>query len=75
MVYSLSLDALYSQAANDAVQQAVSLGIHFVVAAGNYGDDACKYSPASAAGAITVGAICRNDSVAEYSNYGTCVDL
>jgi cerevisin len=51
------------------------LGIHFVIAAGNYGEDACKYSPGSTPGAITVGAIDQDDSVSYYSNFGKCVDM
>lgn len=66
---------MYSQAANDAIEEAVALGIHVVIAAGNYGEDACKYSPGSAPGAITVGAIDQNDAIAYYSNFGKCVDL
>ncbi|KAL9550941.1 hypothetical protein MBANPS3_004488 [Mucor bainieri] len=74
-IVNLSLGALYSQATNDAIQEAISLGIHFVIAAGNYGEDACKYSPGSAPGAITVGAIDEDDSVSYYSNFGKCVDI
>jgi cerevisin len=43
--------------------------------AGNYGEDACKYSPGSTPGAITVGAIDKDDSVSYYSNFGKCVDM
>lgn len=74
-IVNLSLGALYSQATNDAVEEAMSLGIHFSIAAGNYGEDACKYSPGSTPGAITVGAIDRDDSVSYYSNFGKCVDI
>ncbi|ORY98896.1 peptidase S8/S53 domain-containing protein [Syncephalastrum racemosum] len=64
-----------SVAANDAIEQATVLGIHVVIAAGNYGEDACKYSPGSAPTAVTVGAIDSDDAVAKYSNFGACVDL
>ncbi|KAG2199498.1 hypothetical protein INT47_009952, partial [Mucor saturninus] len=74
-IVNLSLGALYSQATNDAIAQAMSLGIHFAVAAGNYGEDACLYSPGSTPGAITVGAIDEDDSVSYYSNFGKCVDI
>ncbi|KAI8067414.1 peptidase S8/S53 domain-containing protein [Thamnidium elegans] len=74
-IVNLSLGALYSQATNDAIEQALGLGIHFSVAAGNYGEDACLYSPGSTPGAITVGAIDQDDSVAYYSNFGQCVDI
>ncbi|KAI7883255.1 subtilisin-like protein [Lichtheimia hyalospora FSU 10163] len=74
-VVNLSLGADFNQVANDAIAQAVSLGIHVVVAAGNYGEDACKYSPGSAPQAITVGAIDQDDAIAYYSNFGKCVDI
>ncbi|KAI8644566.1 peptidase S8/S53 domain-containing protein, partial [Parasitella parasitica] len=74
-IVNLSLGAIYSQATNDAIQEAIALGIHFVIAAGNYGEDACKYSPGSTPGAMTVGAIDQDDSVSYYSNFGKCVDI
>jgi cerevisin len=43
--------------------------------AGNYGEDACLYSPGSTPGAVTVGAIDQDDTVAYYSNFGKCVDM
>ncbi|CEG71986.1 hypothetical protein RMATCC62417_07619 [Rhizopus microsporus] len=74
-IVNLSLGALYSQPTNDAITAAMSLGIHFSIAAGNYGEDACKYSPGSTPGAITVGAFDQDDSVSYYSNFGKCVDI
>ena len=47
-----------------------------MVAAGNDSTDACTQSPASALSALTVGAsdfVSNSDSVADYSNYGTCL--
>jgi cerevisin len=72
---SLSLGAFYSQPTNDAITEAIGLGIHFSIAAGNYGEDACRYSPGSTPGAITVGAFDEDDSVSYYSNFGKCVDM
>ncbi|KAI8381582.1 peptidase S8/S53 domain-containing protein [Radiomyces spectabilis] len=74
-IINLSVGALYSQATNEAIEEAISLGLHVTVAAGNYGEDACLYSPGSAQGAVTVGAIDEDDSVAYYSNFGKCVDI
>ncbi|OAD77940.1 hypothetical protein PHYBLDRAFT_108531, partial [Phycomyces blakesleeanus NRRL 1555(-)] len=74
-IVNLSLGAMRSQATNDAVEQAIAMGLHFTIAAGNYGEDACLYSPGSARGAITVGAIDEDDSVSYYSNFGKCVDI
>lgn len=47
----------------------------FAVAAGNDNRDACKYSPAAAEQAITVGASNLRDERAYFSNYGKCVDV
>jgi serine protease len=46
-----------------------------IVAAGNSNRNACNYSPASAAAAVTVGATDSTDTRASYSNYGTCLDI
>ncbi|KAI9252662.1 peptidase S8/S53 domain-containing protein [Sporodiniella umbellata] len=67
--------SIVNQPTNDAITQAISLGIHFSIAAGNYGEDACQYSPGSTSGAITVGAFDEDDSVSYYSNFGKCVDI
>jgi subtilisin family serine protease len=50
---------------------------HFyvVVAAGNEDNDACKVSPASANGVLTVMASDRDDTRAYFSNYGKCADI
>lgn len=45
------------------------------VIAGNQGKDACKYSPASVKGALVVGAMDKDDSIASYSNFGSCVSI
>ncbi|GAB5586042.1 hypothetical protein Unana1_00942 [Umbelopsis nana] len=74
-IVNLSLSGNYSQTTNDAIQEAIDAGIHFAIAAGNEGVDACEFSPASSPNAITVGASNQNDTVASYSNYGRCVDL
>ncbi|KAF8457490.1 peptidase S8/S53 domain-containing protein [Terfezia claveryi] len=50
-------------------------GLHFAVAAGNDNSDACDYSPAAAADAVTVGASTLADERAYFSNYGKCVDI
>lgn len=51
------------------------LGIHFSIAAGNDGKDACQFSPASTPGAMTVGATDKDDTIASYSNFGPCVAI
>ncbi|KAF9304837.1 serine protease, partial [Mortierella antarctica] len=55
--------------------EAMRLGVHFAIAAGNDGKDACQFSPASTPGAMTVGATDQDDTIASYSNYGPCVAI
>jgi serine protease len=74
-VINISIEAGSSQSLIDAVDRAVASGITVVVAAGNNSGDACNYSPANAANAITVGATSKNDFIASFSNQGPCVDL
>lgn len=72
---SLSLGAEFNQPTNEAIQEAMRLGIHFSIAAGNDGKDACQFSPASTPGAMTVGATDEEDTIASYSNFGPCVTI
>lgn len=74
-VASMSLGGGFSQLINDAVADLVTHGVVVVVAAGNDADDACRYSPASAPDAITVGSSTISDAPSGFTNYGRCVDL
>lgn len=74
-VVNMSLGGYAMQSVNDAVQDLVNNGVTVAVAAGNWSDDACYYSPASAPAALTVGASNSGDSQAWFSNFGGCVDL
>ena len=77
----MSLGGSTSSTLNAAVENAVSAGVVFVVAAGNNSGDACLKSPASAPNAITVSALDDrptnnlDDPIAYFSNYGSCVDM
>jgi cerevisin len=71
----MSLGGGKSPTLDSAVNGAVSLGLNFVVAAGNDNRDACNYSPAAAENAITVGASTIDDERAWFSNVGPCVDV
>jgi len=74
-VANMSLGGGASNALDDAVRNSVASGVTYVVAAGNSTANACNYSPARVAEAITVGATTTNDSRASYSNFGSCVDI
>ncbi|RZU13249.1 subtilisin family serine protease [Kribbella rubisoli] len=56
-----------SQAVNDITAQTGTL---FVVAAGNEGQDETVGTPGAAASALTVGAVDRNDQLADFSSRG-----
>jgi cerevisin len=74
-VANMSLGGGKSRALDDAVNRAVTSGMHFAVAAGNDNKDACNYSPAAAELAVTVGASTVSDDRAYFSNHGPCVDV
>lgn len=74
-VISMSLGGARSDAENRIVEQAFAEGILTVVAAGNDGADASKYSPASAPNAVTVGAADNTNTRAKFSNFGAVVDI
>jgi subtilisin family serine protease len=79
-VANMSLTGGASTAVNDAVERMFNAGVPVIVAAGNGNrggrqDDACKYSPAGAPRAYTVGATNSNDTKTSWSNYGNCVDI
>ncbi|MGW0521298.1 S8 family serine peptidase [Crossiella sp. NPDC003009] len=70
-----------NQALEDAVRKAISSGVTFVLAAGNSGQDACGFTPARVAEAVTVGATMSSDKRADWpqfnasSNWGSCLDI
>jgi subtilisin family serine protease len=74
-VANMSLGGGASLALDTAVQNAINDGVVMAVAAGNSSANACNYSPARAANAITVGATERTDVRASYSNFGSCLDI
>ncbi len=74
-VINMSLGGAASHSLDLAVNRAIADGISVVVAAGNEGGDACLDSPAEVPAAITVGASTGDDMRADFSNYGSCVDI
>jgi subtilisin family serine protease len=74
-VANMSVGGPSSAALNNAVTRSIAAGVTYAVAAGNDNKNACKYSPSSTPGAITVGATDQSDSRAYFSNFGSCVDI
>jgi len=81
-VANMSLGGPASTATDTAVANGVKAGVTFVVAAGNDNSNACNYSPARVATAITVGATgvedvnnVEVDMRTSFSNYGSCVSI
>ncbi|RAS70749.1 subtilisin family serine protease [Lentzea atacamensis] len=64
-----------SRVLDDAVRASIRAGVSYVVAAGNFNDDSCKYSPQRVTETINVMASARTDARASFSSYGTCSDL
>ncbi|HEX8483477.1 MAG TPA: S8 family serine peptidase [Allosphingosinicella sp.] len=75
-VANMSLAGPASAAVDAAVVNSVAAGVTYAVAAANSHADACNVSPARIPDAITVGAVDpTNDTIAGFSNFGTCLDL
>ncbi|NXY20073.1 PCSK9 convertase, partial [Atrichornis clamosus] len=78
-VVVLPLAGAHSPALNAGCRRMARAGVAMVAAAGNYKDDACRYSPASEPEVITVGATDSEDQPASIgtlgTNFGRCVDL
>ncbi len=74
-VANLSLGGADDAALNDAICKAIAAGVVVVVAAGNESQPACFGSPARVVQAYTVAATDRDDTPADFTNNGPCVDL
>ncbi|HEV2150476.1 MAG TPA: S8 family peptidase [Longimicrobiaceae bacterium] len=75
-VANMSLGGGANSAVDQAVQNSISAGVTYAIAAGNSnGANACNYSPARVGAALTVGATTSSDARASYSNIGSCLDL
>lgn len=78
-VANMSLGGGASASVDAALSNMIADGVATAVAAGNGNQggrqqDACKYSPARVATAMTIGATNSSDVKASWSNYGPCVD-
>lgn len=74
-VANMSLGGGPSTALDNAVRNSIADGVVYAIAAGNSNRNACNFSPARTAEAITVGATTSTDARASYSNKGSCLDL
>jgi subtilisin family serine protease len=74
-VANMSLGGGVNTALDNAVRNSIASGVTYAIAAGNSNIDACNFSPARTAEAITLGATGQNDARASFSNFGTCLDL
>lgn len=74
-VANMSLGGGASTTIDSAVASMTAAGVTVVVAAGNNNANACSYSPARAASAITVGSTTNTDARSSFSNYGSCLDI
>lgn len=74
-VANMSLGGGVSDTVDTAVIKSVAAGVTYVIAAGNYADDTCYYSPARVESALTVGATTNTDARSSFSNIGRCVDI
>jgi subtilisin family serine protease len=74
-VANMSLGGGASAATDTATNNLINAGVTVVVAAGNNNANACNYSPARVANAITVGSTTSTDARSSFSNFGTCVNI
>ncbi|CRK59994.1 Alkaline serine exoprotease A precursor [Alloactinosynnema sp. L-07] len=74
-VANMSLGGGASTTLDDAVRRSITAGVTYAVASGNSNANACNYSPARVAEALSVNASDINDARASFSNFGTCTDL
>src|SRR5262249_32161319 len=74
-VANMSLGGGVDPTLDSAVNAAINSGVTFAIASGNSNADACNFSPARVAAAITVNATDINDARASFSNFGTCTDI
>ena len=74
-VANMSLGGGASSALDTAVRNSISDGVTYAIASGNSNADACNYSPARVAEAITVNSSTSTDARSSFSNWGSCTDI
>ena len=76
---NMSLGGGASESVDAAARNMIAAGVATGIAAGNGNrggrqQDACNYSPARVAEAMTIGSTTSTDAKSSWSNYGPCVD-
>jgi subtilisin family serine protease len=77
-IANMSLSGDANQTLDSAVMKSADSGVFYSLAAGNFGTNACNYSPGRAGthdGVMTTAATDSKDLEASFSNYGQCVDI
>ncbi|KAG0197265.1 hypothetical protein BGX33_000805 [Mortierella sp. NVP41] len=74
-VVNMSLGGGKSKAIDDAAGRLFAKNIPLIAAAGNDGNDACDGSPSGASNVLTVGATDKADAPADFTSYGSCVEI
>ncbi|KAG8714079.1 subtilisin-like serine protease [Ceratobasidium sp. 394] len=74
-IATMSLGGPANNAMDNAVRSAITMGVHFTIAAGNSNADASSSSPARVQGANTIGAVDSTNQKASFSNYGSLIDV
>jgi subtilisin family serine protease len=74
-VANMSMSVILSAALTQAIENSITSGVVYAVAAGNNSNDACTLSPANTPNALTVGATNITDHFASFSSFGPCVDI
>jgi len=74
-VVNMSLGGPAASTIDTATNNLINAGVTVVVAAGNDNANACNFSPARVANAITVGSTTSTDARSSFSNFGTCVNV
>lgn len=74
-LHSASWGAPASTAIRAAIESSIAAGVPWVAPAGNFGGDACQWTPANIPAVITVSATDIADRRPSWANLGPCVDL
>ena len=74
-VANMSLGGGVSSSLDTAVNNSISAGVTYAIAAGNSNTNAANQSPARVGAAITVGSSTSSDARSSFSNFGSVVDV